>query len=179
MSRIASRYAIALLELAVEEDKLDFYCEEMQTVSKTLKQNQEILPFLMHYQISKQDKKAVIAKIFATDNNKTILRFLFLIIDQGRSNIINQIIEEFIRKANQERGVIFGEVYSTKPLSKQQIKDVEEAIGLKLKYKIQLENMIDPELMSGIKVVVRDQVFDGSLKNRISMLKKSLLSRGG
>lgn len=178
MSKIASRYSLALLELAKEEDSLDFYCEQLKRIKRVFKTNSELLPFLKHYLISKEDKKKVIDKIFADDSNQSIVRFIYLIVDNNRHDIIEQIIDDFLIKANEEQGRIMGQVYSIDYLSDKQIKEIEEAVSERFEYRVMLENMIDTELLSGIKVVVRDRVIDGSLKSRINMLKNSLLNRG-
>ena len=41
--------------------------------------------------------------------------------------------------------------------------------------KLELVNKIDPTLISGIKVVVGDNVIDGSTKHRLNSLKSELL----
>ncbi|MDD2591268.1 MAG: ATP synthase F1 subunit delta [Erysipelotrichaceae bacterium] len=178
MNKIASRYSLALLELAQEEDRLQFYCEQMAMVKEVFKQNPELLPFLNHYLIPKEDKKAVINRIFATDDNMSVVRFIWLIVDHTRVNLLQIIIDDFLDQAYLAQGIMIGKVYSIKKLDRQELKDIELAVANRVDKKVLLENIIDRELMAGVKVVIKDMVIDGSLKNRISLLKDSLLNRG-
>ena len=178
MNKIASRYSLALLELAKEENSLDFYIDQLKKIKIVFKTNKELLPFLRHYLITKEDKKKVIDQIFADDTNQSIVKFIYLIVDNNRHNIIEQIIDEFLLKANEAQGRIMGQVYSIDYLSDKQMKDIEKAISERFASNVMLENLIDDDLLSGIKVVIGDRVIDGSLKSRINMLKNSLLNRG-
>ena len=45
--------------------------------------------------------------------------------------------------------------------------------------KVELVNRINPSLLGGIKVIVHDRIYDGSILSRINSLKKNLLDEGG
>ena len=47
----------------------------------------------------------------------------------------------------------------------------------KLNLKILLKNEIDESLLGGVKVVVENHVMDGSIKNRMDLLKQELLRK--
>ena len=55
---------------------------------------------------------------------------------------------------------------------------VEKVIEAKLGSQVELENVIDERLIGGVKVIVEDKIFDGSVKNKVERLKESLI-RGG
>ena len=42
---------------------------------------------------------------------------------------------------------------------------------------MELHNIIDPTLIGGVKVVIHDRVYDGSLKHRLKEMEKDLLKR--
>ena len=44
-----------------------------------------------------------------------------------------------------------------------------------MKLNVELTNKLDPQLLSGVRVIVDDVVMDGSLKNRIDSLRHVLL----
>ena len=45
--------------------------------------------------------------------------------------------------------------------------------------KVDLKNVLDAKLLGGIKVVVHDHIFDGSLLFKVDELKKQLLGKVG
>ena len=58
------------------------------------------------------------------------------------------------------------------------IKDIEDALTKRLSCQVELTNLLDSRLIGGIKVVIEDKVFDGSIKNKLERLKQSLISGG-
>ena len=85
-----------------------------------------------------------------------------------------EILNEFIRISNLEDGIIEGIIYSVEFLSSEQIDNVSKAIEQKINKKVVLKNRIDNTLIGGIKVVVDDYNFDGSIKNKLKKLNQYL-----
>ena len=179
MSKIASRYTVALLELAIDEERVLFYRDQIALIHDTINKCPRLMAFLNHFMISKEEKKALIKKIFSDQDNESVIKFLYVIIDQDRCNILDTIIDDFLKQSNAYMGILTGYVYSAYQLDEKQLKEIEDAVSIRLDKKVLLENFIDQELISGVKIVVDDNVIDGSLKNKISLLRNSLLSRGG
>ena len=50
---------------------------------------------------------------------------------------------------------------------------------LRMNCKVDLKNVLDAKLLGGIKVVVHDHIFDGSLLFKVDELKKQLLGKVG
>ncbi len=176
MDTIASRYASALLELAIENDKVATYQKEMKYVYSVIKENIDLPPFLNCYTIENKDKKDLIEKIFKNDVSIEILHFIFLLIDKKRINYLSNICLEFNSECNKKRGVLEGTIYSIEPLNEDKIKQIENSVASKLQNKVELNNKLDSSLLGGIKVVINDTVFDNSIANRILALKQELLN---
>ena len=68
-----------------------------------------------------------------------------------------------------------GTVYSVRLLDEEEMKKITAYVKKKLQREFVLDNKVDESLISGIRIVCGDKEIDGSLKNRIDMMKKSLL----
>ena len=64
MDTISTRYAKALIELAIEESNVYEYQSQMKFVYSVMKENAELVTFLKHNSINDKDKKSLIEKIF-------------------------------------------------------------------------------------------------------------------
>ena len=64
MDTISTRYAKALIELAIEENKVSDYQSQMKFVHSVILENSELVTFLKHNSIKDNDKKDLISKIF-------------------------------------------------------------------------------------------------------------------
>ena len=83
----------------------------------------------------------------------------------------------YIQLSNEHLGIEEGVIYSPYAISDQQIKDIEKAISQKENKKVTLTVTLDPSLVGGIKVQIKNRVYDGTIKNKVEMLKKELLRK--
>ena len=90
-----------------------------------------------------------------------------------------KISTAFNTLCNEAKNVSEGIVYSVNELSAEQKDAIEAAVGKKLGVTLDLTNRLDANLISGVKVVVGDNVIDGSLQHRITSLKSELLKKAG
>ena len=178
MNNLASRYASALLRLALEENKNEAYRNYLKVILETLQEDDSLEKLLSCSTITKEEKKKIIDKVFINSPSIHIISFIKVIIDNSRGNYIKKFIEEFISLSNEQDGIAEGYIYSSKPLDKDNKLRIEEAISKKINRKVYLIPKIDQRLIGGFKVIVNDYVFDASIKNKIDGLKTNLLERG-
>ena len=114
-------------------------------------------------------------EIFSSRIDRDVVNFFCLLIDKRRVSQFIEIAKEFHVLCNQSNGIKEGVVYSTRLLDSNEIKGIEESISQKMKLNVELTNKLDPQLLSGVRVVVDDIVMDGSLKNKIDNLRHELL----
>ena len=104
--------------------------------------------------------------------------FIDVIFDNNREKNLIQILNDFNTKCNDKQNILEGIIYSVIELNEEQISRIEQVISKKLDKKVELKNEINSSLIGGVKVVINDMVFDGSITNRIESLKNSL-TKGG
>lgn len=178
MNNLASRYASALLSLALEENKNEAYRNYLKVILETIQEDDSLEKLLSCSTITKEDKKKIIDNVFINPPSVHIISFIKVIIDNSRGNYLKKMIEEFISLSNEKDGIAEGYIYSCTTLSKIDIERIEEVISKKINRKVYLIPKIDERLIGGFKVVVNDYVFDASIKNKLEGLKANLLERG-
>lgn len=176
MDTIASRYAKALVELAIENNQVEDYQKQMKFIYSVVSENAELIEFLKCYTIDDRAKKELIEKIFSKNVFIEILHFIYLLIDKKRVDYLLRICKEFNSECNEYRNILEGKIYSVSQLSEDQISKLEENITKKLNKKVELTNIIEPSIIGGIKIVVNDTVFDNSVSNRLQALKQELIN---
>ena len=92
-----------------------------------------------------------------------------------RANLLIDIFDDFISLVNEERGVLEGLVYSTEKLTEKQLNKLNETISKVESRPTELKNIIDPSLIGGVKVVINDHIYDGSIKHNVEKMKLTLL----
>lgn len=177
MDSLYSRYANALFSIALEENQVDFYRKEIKMIRKIFFENEDLIHLFSSHFIDEKEKNDVVDQIFSNENIN-IVNFIKIIIRNKRATSIIKIFDEFIKDCNQDLKIKSGTIYSVNELNQKQINDLEKALESKLKCQVELINVIDKKLIGGIKIQVEDQIFDGSIKNKLENLRKSLISGG-
>lgn len=178
-NNVCGRYASALFELAKECQATESWQIQMNAVKDVFSSNPEYLAFFDHYRITKDEKKASLVSIFNGEIDRSLINFLQLLVDKKRIRNIKGIATVFNTLCNDAKGIKEGVVYSIKKLSGEQMKEIESAVSEKLGFTVALNNKLDSSLLTGIKVVVGDNVIDGSMKYRMESLKNELLRKAG
>ena len=177
MSLIAARYAESLIAIAIENNSVSEYKEQIIELNEIFS-NSEIDDFFKASRISKEEKKNLIKNIFNDKLDKYILNFLYLLIDKNRIIHYKDIFNEFIKLANDNLNIVEGTIEVAHKVDDSLIKQLENSLSDN-DYDVELKQIINEELISGFKINIDNRVIDNSLRNRSDNLKQSLLRKDG
>ncbi|MBO4218542.1 MAG: F0F1 ATP synthase subunit alpha [Erysipelotrichaceae bacterium] len=177
MSERTRRYARMLMDLAKQEGREELFRSELEKISDLLTRNSELSSFLTSSDNSVSDKKATLQRYFGNTLDKGVLDACFSI-GALRERNYNEVmlINDFLTYYYQLQGKHHGVIYSARRLDDSQIAAIEDAVSRQVDQKVKLENRIDDSLIGGIKVVVGNNVWDGSYRSRIREMKEELLT---
>ncbi len=171
-SLICQNYANALKDLALENDKLIKYREDINTIINLFDENNDLLTFINHPNILKEDKKNLAKEIFDVD--KIILNFIMVLIDKSYIQYLHGIAFDFNKLVNIELNVKEIECYSASVLSDDQKAKLEAMLEKKYQTGIVINYLIDESLLAGIKLYVDGQVIDNSAVSKLAKLKEEV-----
>ena len=173
---ISKTYGEALFELAVEENKVDAFAEEISAILDILKQNPDFVNLLNHPKISKEEKLQVMEEVFGGKVSKEIQGFLNIVVAKERNKELMAIMEYFLDEVKAMKGV--GVCYVTTPM---ELKDAQkEAVVKKLLETTDFKTMemhyaVDKALIGGMVIRIGDRVVDSSILTKLSNLEAQLL----
>ena len=174
MEQIASRYGLALYSLALDNNKVIEWQKDVKELSNILKENTDFIMILGSSFLSLSEREEILTKsLVGVDENITAL--ICVVMENNRTSLLLDIFESFNSYCNEYRGVSEGLVYSTLKLEQTVINQIEEKISKIEHNKVELKNVIDPTLIGGVRIVIHDCIYDGSIKHQIEMMKKDLL----
>ena len=177
MSVVGDRYAESLFDLAKEENQVAQYLDDIKLVGEVLDSDPQIVQFFNHVLIENDKKIQLLDQSFKGNVDQYVLNFLKLLVQSRRIRYIDDIVKSYINLSNQYLGIEEGMIYTPYELTDQQIQDIEKAISQKENKKVTLKVSIDPSLLGGIKVQIANRIYDGTIKNKVEMLKKELLRK--
>lgn len=173
---IIIQWSHAFFQLVVEEKKVKVYSEESVVLIDLFTKYPEFVHIVDSAVLSFSEKTAIIKATF-NDFSKYMVNFLLLLAQENCFRYIFQILKEFRKACNAYYGVQYGVVYSVVPLTKNQMNKMAAKIKVVTKQSVELVNKIDPSLIGGVKVKVKNQVFDGSVKAQVDQLRSRLLRK--
>ncbi|WP_144551637.1 F0F1 ATP synthase subunit delta [Bacillus sp. X1(2014)] len=175
-SMVAKRYALALLNIAKETNSLGVIEEELRVVKEVVQYNPELKAILNSSKLSLAKKKEIIKTAFASVN-VNVLNTLLILIDRHREDQIIDLADEFLELANEEMGVAEAEVYSTRALTDAEREAISSVFAAKIgKKSLKIENIVDSNLLGGIRLRIGNRIYDGSLRGKLDRLERKLLS---
>ncbi|WP_210364419.1 F0F1 ATP synthase subunit delta [Bacillus sp. REN3] len=174
-STVAKRYALALFQIASEKQVLAQVEGELRTVKEVVSNNPDLTAFLKSPKLPNEKKKEVLKQAFASASTY-VLNTLMILVDRHREDQISEVADQFIALANEARGIAEAKVYSVQPLSAEQAEAISAAFAPQVgKQTLQIENIVDSNLLGGVKLRIGNRIFDGSLRGKLDRLERKLL----
>ncbi len=179
MSALGRRYAKALLDLARERGEVDPVLRDVGALYEAWRESSELREVLQHPIIPKPALKAVMGALMQRlESTQLVRNTVNLLADKGRLGELDQVLKAMDELAEAETGRVRVEVTSAKPLSDAYYERLTEKLKRVTDREVVLVKKEDPSLIGGVVTRIGDQVFDGSLNNRLSELRETLLADG-
>lgn len=174
-SMVAKRYALALFQLSKENNLLKQMEEELRVVKEVLTNSSDLNAVLKSPKVSVAKKKEIIKDSFSKVN-PYVLNTLMILIDRHRDDQIVEVVDQFVELANEEHGIAEAKVYSIRPLTKEESDALSTSFAAKVgKKSLRIENIVDSELLGGLKIRIGNRIYDGSLRGKLDRLERKLL----
>ncbi|HEY5564079.1 MAG TPA: ATP synthase F1 subunit delta [Rhodothermia bacterium] len=171
---ICRRYAAALHDEAESIGVVDRVDADVAMTRAALDESRDLELMFASPVIRAATKRSIIEKLFADRVSDVFLRFLVLLNDKGRGDMIKDVLSEYRTFRNKQLGIVEAQARSAMGLSGEEIDSLKNRLGEVVNAEVHLEVEPDPSLLGGVVVRVGDTVYDGSLKRRLSALRAQL-----
>jgi F-type H+-transporting ATPase subunit delta len=173
--RVARRYARALFDVAVQQNRLEEVQQDLEDALQ-LWGNFPDLQKVMMGPVPIHRKQQIWRDILADKAGSLTLDFILLLTEKRRLDILPAIQEELQRLVDDYKGILRAYVETAVPLEP----DLEEALVHRLSFitgkQVQIISEVNPDLIGGIIVRVEDRIYDGSVRGYLEGLRERLLS---
>jgi F-type H+-transporting ATPase subunit delta len=175
-TKVASRYAKALFDLALESGKLEEVRQDLLLIAGV---NHDEFKTLLASPVIRSDKKiAVFEAVFSGKVQPITISFFKLIFAKGRAVAMAEIIEAFAELYRHQKGIKVVELTTAVPVSDAIVTEIKTLLSgnafLKGK-SIELRAKVDPSILGGLVVQVDDQLFDASIKHDLQHIKRQFI----
>lgn len=173
---VARSYAETLFDLARRHEGLEVYGQAIDTVAVLLDEDPRFRLFLETPRIDAKEKKKVVARVFGESFPQSFVRFLSVVIDKRRQRLLRAIAREFHGLVDAHRNRIHVDVTVARPLDDDTTRTIADRLtGLLGKTAIP-HVRVNPDILGGVVVRAGDTVYDGSLRRRLSGMRRQLMA---
>lgn len=172
---VARRYAKALIELAAPSGQAEEVGTNLADLTALLNRSQDLHGVLAHPLVPPARKQAILEEVLERGGALPLtLRFIAHLTRMGRLPVLQPVATAYhdLLKAHQRR--MRAEVLTARPLPEAEILRIRRRLAEAVRLDVEVEVGIDPALLGGAVVRIGSRVADGSLRNHLRQLGRSL-----
>ena len=178
MPKITSgkRYAQAAFELALKKNELEGWQQGLRVIAD-LSKNEELMTLLQNPRLPFPAKKSLLEKLLAG-----IPPFAFnlalLLVSKGILRRAGDIFQQYNHLLDAYRGVERAKVTAAVPLAEEDQDAISRRLEKIVQRKVVIDAHVDPSIIGGFIARVGDTLIDGSIRQRLESLKRSMVETG-
>ncbi len=178
MPRISSgkRYAQAAFELGLERKELDTWQKDLRRIAN-LTAHEELMALLQNPRLPFAAKKSLLQKGLGKVN-PLAFNLALLLASKGRLKLAGDISQQYEELLDLHRGIEHAEVIAATPLSDKNREAISRRLGEMIEHRVVIDAQVDPSIIGGFIARIGDRLIDGSIRQRLETLKKSLVEAG-
>jgi F-type H+-transporting ATPase subunit delta len=172
-STIARPYAEAAFRLADGAGTLPKWSEMLGALA-LVAQDARVRSAVAQPGLSDAQAAGVLIGVLSGRLSAEAENFLRVLAENGRLDLLPEIRAQFEALKDEREGVLEAEVQSAFELSEAQVADLVQRLEKKTGRKVRTKVQVDKSLIAGVRVVLGDQVIDGSARAQLGALEAAL-----
>ncbi len=176
ISLVAERYAKALFELAVEKQQVDAIYADAQMLASVCRENRMLVLVLRSPVISEEKKEKILKDLFSKRFHQITLQFLLILVRKNREVYIPEIAQNLIELYKEYKHILTVYLTTVIPATEAIRNKVKEIIKEYTKWRIDLVQKIDTDIIGGFILNWNDMQYDASISCQIERLRRGSAS---
>ena len=173
---IARNYAEALYALGERSGQTVRYAELMDAVAAAVDSTPTVQGVLMSPRVPKTEKARLLASALR-DVPREFVLFLQALVKRGRQQLLREIADEYHGLLDVKLNRVRASIALARPADETLRRSIVEALSRELGKEVLPTFSVDPEILGGTIVRVGERVHDGSIRRRMTKLRRQLLAR--
>jgi F-type H+-transporting ATPase subunit delta len=173
--KVAVPYARALFDFSVEKNIMHQITADFQNLDIFFNESSELTEYLNNPVVSQKAKREVLAKTLKSQINTETFKFLMVLVDRDRINLLNAVINNYLELVHETASIKMIEVSTASAFTNLQkntlIQKLKELTNAR---EIRLVITVDPTLIGGFLIKTESKVIDFTIKNQLQQLAKHL-----
>lgn len=174
MSDRTTAYAAAILEIGRAEDSLDAVIDELQQLAQAIGDSDQLRNAISDPTVPVGRRLAMLeSEVLAAASDGTRAA-LAMLLASGHGGDLPEVATDLARLSAESDERELAEVVVAVPLSDDRREALRRALEDATGKTLELQVTVDPDVVGGVRAVVGDTVFDGSLASRLANVRTRL-----
>jgi F-type H+-transporting ATPase subunit delta len=173
---IARNYAEALYELGERSGQTTRYADLIDAVAAAVETTPAVQGVLMSPRVPKAEKARLLASALR-DVPREFVLFLQALVKRGRQQLLREIADQYGGLLDVKLNRVRAAVTLARPADETLRRSIAEALSRELGKEVLPSFSVDPEILGGTIVRVGERIHDGSIRRRMTKLRRQLLAR--
>lgn len=175
-ARAASRYAKAVLDLALEQNKAGEVEIDMRKVLDTIAGSESLREVLSSPVLTTSEKESGLRAVFA-DTAELTMKLFSLLAENKRVGMLDEVARQYLALYEKIKGQDVAHVTTAVPLTPALEKKVLAQLKSITGKEVTLQHAVDPELIGGFVLRVGDLEYNASIASKLGNLKRELIQK--
>jgi F-type H+-transporting ATPase subunit delta len=179
VSGMAGRYAIALFELASEQNAIDSVAADLGRFNGLVNESADLQRLVRSPVFSSEEQtKAITAVLDRAGIGGIAANFIKLAAHNRRLFAVGDMIRGYSALVAKARGQATAEVTAAQPLSEENLNTLKDSLKASTGKDVALNVKVDPSLIGGLIVKIGSRMIDASLKTKLQSIKIAMKEVG-
>lgn len=173
-SKVAKRYAKALLDYSIEKHEEDNFFQEISSLVEVVRENPDLRALLHSPIVRMEIKHKVLQEVFS-QRSAILNLFIEILVENKRVSDLYDIAREYVIQYNRYKEKTTVYLTTAVELS-QRLKEqfVQKAIALSGRKNITLESKVEPQLIGGFILRIDDLQYNASIAHKLYGIREQL-----
>ena len=172
---IARNYAEALFDLGEQSGNTDRYAELIDALAGAVETAPEVQAVLMSPRVPKAEKARLLAAALK-DAPREFVLFLQALVKRNRHRLLREIASEYQALLDIKHNRVRAGVTLAQPADPALQREIQAALSRQLGKEVLAAFHLDPEILGGTVVRIGERIHDGSVRRRMTKLRRQLLT---
>ena len=166
------RYAQAIFELAVENEQLEQWDQDLRLAADVLG-DEEFAVFLKHAEVPLDRKIAAIDEVLA-ETNSLVRNLVALLVNRGGVDAMRDVQEGYSDLLDERLGRQRVEVTTAVPLEDAELERIANFVAQLVGREVVLSTQVDDSILGGLIIQIGDRLLDGSTGSALERMRQTV-----
>jgi F-type H+-transporting ATPase subunit delta len=172
---IARNYAEALFDLGEQSGQTDQYARLLDAMADVVETSPEVQAALNSPQVPKGEKTRILGAALRSAPRPFVL-FLEAVVKRGRQGLLAEIAREYEALLDIKHNRVRAGVTLARPADEAAREQIRQGLSRQLGKDVVAGFSVDPEILGGAIVRIGTRHYDGSLRRKLTKLRRQLLT---